>query len=102
MTAKETALDIKTLLLAIVGFTLIILYSFLLVHVLRGNKNKWVIANTIMMILSGFFFLPYAYGYLTFYLENKKNPFFGWNVAIGSGISDGFQAVVHFFLAMKY
>jgi uncharacterized oligopeptide transporter (OPT) family protein len=72
------------LLLAIVGFTLIIIYSFLLVHVLRGNKNKWVIANTIMMILSGFFFLPYAYGYLTFLVDNK-NKFSGWNVAIGSG-----------------
>ena len=69
MTAKDTALDIKTLLLAIVGFLLIILYSSLLVHVLRGNKNKWVIANTIMMILSGVFFLIYAYGYLTFYLH---------------------------------
>ena len=62
------SLWIKTFLLAAVGIAIAVIYSFQLHHVLRGNRNKWVIYNTIMMLFSGVGFIPYSYGYLTFYM----------------------------------
>ena len=68
MSTLAFLLTLKTLLLGIVGLVVMIAYSLLLIHVLRGNKNKWVILQSVMMILSGAFYLPYSYGYVKFYL----------------------------------
>lgn len=98
----QTVMLIKIWSLAIVGLILAVTYSFVLTHTIRGNRNKWLLVNTALMLLSGVPFMMQSYGYTEMYVKNVKTPGIVWCISIGSGMSDGLQAIVHFLLAMKY
>jgi hypothetical protein len=102
MAESVISLKIKIWTLFLAGLILIVSYTALFVHVLRGNRNKWLMGQAVLVILAGFTYVTFAYGYWTVYIKHEVNLTNIWLIGCGSGFSDGFQALVHFFLAMKY
>jgi hypothetical protein len=74
----------------ILGSGIIIAYVILLIHIQLGNKNKWMLVNSFMVLLSGIFFMMVFYGYIKIYVQDHINMRNVWIIGIGTGFSDGF------------
>lgn len=54
------------------------------------------------MLIANYFLLLTAYGYYHLSLKDQINWENIWCIALGAGFSDGFQAIAHYNLAMRY
>jgi hypothetical protein len=85
---------------------MIVLYCTLLVHIQRGNKNKWVTLVTVLLLVSMVaYFMFMLANFLLLELKFIKTPkAVAWLIVLG--ISKGIQSsafnVAHFLLADKY
>jgi hypothetical protein len=99
---------VSTLLTAAIydryAVAILIAVSFLivLIHCVRGNRNKWLMWNCVMVMLSGVFLLVIAFGYTLMFQLGIVNLFSILCISVGAGVYDGFQAISHLFLAWKY
>jgi hypothetical protein len=95
------------------GIIVVAAYSALLMHTLRGNRNKWLIKMTIGVIING---VGYSIVGATQWLnwKSKFNPdgsetrelqfpsWYFWSLGFGFMCSLGSTNAVHYFLALKY
>ena len=56
-----------------VGLVIMTSYLVLLVHTIRGSKSKWLIANEVLICLSGITLIVYGYGYWRWYIMDPPN-----------------------------
>lgn len=77
-------------------------YSILVRHVWNGNRSRWVLKLAVMILLSGLFIDLLAAGYILMLHYGNDGLLSIWMIAFGSGGYDGMQAMVHYYLAMKY
>jgi len=87
-----------------VGLVITASYLVLLAHTIQGNYSRWLIANEVLICLSGITLIVYGYGYWRWYIMDPPSQTTTtiWLIGVGSGMGEGFQAIAHFFLAMKY
>lgn len=112
---------IRTPIVVVCALTTVVAFSALLVHVLLGNKNTWIAWNSYLILLSGLCLLVFGISQLAFFYRNFDTDsycielyteyhrlvgfdcnFFNWGDILGLGLSEGFQAIVHFLLSVKY
>jgi hypothetical protein len=58
--------------------------------------------NVIYMLISAIFLLLAAFGYFQVYLQLEDNEVNICCIGLGAGLSSGFQAIAHYYLAMRY
>jgi hypothetical protein len=100
-TQQCISLELLIWTMMVVGIIIVLMYSSLLVRILKKGRNRWLLLNTVLIILGGMFLLILWLGYYQYYFnENLDNPIFAiWMIGIGAGGTDWMFAIVHLRLA---
>lgn len=98
-----TALVLKIWILRFLGSSMVVNYLGLLLYIsIYGNKNKWILMQISLMLTGNICLLFLAYGYNHLLNLKEVDTFNIVMLGTGGGLSDGFFAVSHFLLAVKY
>jgi ABC-type uncharacterized transport system permease subunit len=88
-------LDLKVWTCISCGSVATLVFTWLLVHICRRNKNKWLITNVIMLIFANIgtalIGISYYMRYITPVLQQsiRQRKTAVWLSAIGDGLNDG-------------
>jgi hypothetical protein len=85
-----------------VGLILVLTYLGLLVHILRGNQKKWLIAVTVMLMVSSFGSIMVSYALVEIMLKKQPTTIVVIILGAGVGVKYGMFTVSHLMLAEKY
>lgn len=77
-------------------------YTALLIHILNGNKNKWLTFVVSMLLISNIAFFMICYLDNQIFTLDEPNQARVIAQGIGWGVSDSTFSVSHFLLAVKY
>jgi hypothetical protein len=86
------------------GSLMVIVYIGMLIHIRRGNNNKWLQQIIILLLLSSIFVVVCSYSYLRLNVQGGIHItlFNVYLKGISVGGQNGTYAVAHFFLAEKW
>lgn len=90
------------ILFAVCSGILSCVYLTLLVHVVRGNKNKWLLANVLMLLAVNVANLIALYPNYELYFKDSASTTVVWLYTETWVVTDFGLCVSHYLLAMKY
>jgi hypothetical protein len=86
----------------LVGIVIPPVFAYVFWFVWNGNKNRWLLLNSAMFLVSGLFMPVIAYGLSLFYLDDRYTAWPIFLIALGDAGFDGLQSITHYMLAQKY
>lgn len=97
-----TIVKIKFWDYATVAFVTIVVYTWLLIHIMRNGANSWLAVNTALVLISGIAIAGVVWVYYELkWMNNFGEDIVFWN-AFTTTFQDGCPPIVHYLLAMKY
>jgi hypothetical protein len=84
------------------SFILIFVYSWLLVQIWKGNRNKWLLCITCMLFVSLFGSITKGYALYMFTFSGHATYANVWELAIAEVLNMGVFGLAHYMLAVKY
>ena len=84
------------------GVVMTMLFTIMIVHVYRGNKNSWLTTVSVMLVFSGIGALLLGISLYSIYVIELINNVVVLTLAIGVGLFYSLFMIAHFLLATKY
>ena len=81
---------------------MVILYTILIIHIQRGNKNTWLKVVSSLLLLNNVGACAVGYGLFKLMILKDITKGLVWMIAVGCGVDYLTFSVAHFMLASKY
>jgi hypothetical protein len=79
-----------------------LVYFALLIHIARNGGNRWLVMNCALIVLSALGIAGVGYAYVQVYWHHNTTYTIDVINAVAVVLEEGFPAIVHNILAMKY